>query len=61
MPWCHRRRPGDRLANELAEAPALALSTAKQLIDRVADSGRGSALLLEQLAYAALDNHRDGA
>ena len=34
-----------------------AVQIAKQLIDGCADSGRDAAMLLEQLAYAALNNH----
>ena len=42
------------LAREVAEAPALAVAVAKQLIDAVPGVGRDTALLLERLAYAGL-------
>jgi enoyl-CoA hydratase/carnithine racemase len=42
------------LAHELAELPALALQVAKQTIDLAAESSREAAVLMEQLAYAAL-------
>ena len=44
------------LAKELAALPATAVGFAQQLIDRCADSGRDTGLLLEQLAYAALND-----
>ncbi|WP_219412435.1 enoyl-CoA hydratase/isomerase family protein [Pseudonocardia nigra] len=43
------------IATELAVAPALAVATAKQLIDGAAEASRETGLLLERLAYAALN------
>jgi enoyl-CoA hydratase/carnithine racemase len=43
------------IAGELAAQPALAVATAKQVINAAAESSRESALLLERLAYAALN------
>ncbi|MGW0995949.1 enoyl-CoA hydratase/isomerase family protein [Streptomyces sp. NPDC002520] len=44
-----------RLADELAALPPLAVAVTKRVIDAAAESSRESALLLEQLAYAALN------
>jgi enoyl-CoA hydratase/carnithine racemase len=43
------------VARELAAQPRLAVTTAKRVIDAAAESSRESALLLERLAYAALN------
>lgn len=43
------------LAAELAEAPPLAVRVTKQVLDVAVDSPRQATLLLEQLAYAALN------
>jgi enoyl-CoA hydratase/carnithine racemase len=43
------------LANELSELPPLAVAIARQAIDRVAESSREAALLIERLAYSALN------
>ncbi|WP_327293645.1 MULTISPECIES: enoyl-CoA hydratase-related protein [unclassified Streptomyces] len=43
------------IANELAAQPPLAVSIAKQVIGAATDAPREAALLLEQLAYAALN------
>jgi enoyl-CoA hydratase/carnithine racemase len=43
------------VATELAARPRLALTTAKRVIDAAAESSRESTLLLERLAYAALN------
>lgn len=51
-------RHGDaarRLAEELVAAPPLALTFTTQVIDAAAESSHRTALLLEQLAYAALN------
>jgi enoyl-CoA hydratase/carnithine racemase len=45
------------VAGELATHPPLAVTTAKQVINAVAESSRESALLLERLAYAALNRN----
>ncbi|MFF2502621.1 enoyl-CoA hydratase/isomerase family protein [Streptomyces sp. NPDC058067] len=44
-----------RLADELAALPPLAVAVTKRVIDVAADSPRESSLLLEQLAYASLN------
>lgn len=44
------------VARELAERPALALRITKQVLDVSMDAPREAALLLEQLAYAVLNN-----
>ena len=43
------------VAADLAALPRLALTTAKRVIDAAAESSRESTLLLEHLAYAALN------
>ncbi|HSV39931.1 MAG TPA: enoyl-CoA hydratase/isomerase family protein [Nocardioidaceae bacterium] len=43
------------LATEIAAQPAAAVAMAKQLINRCAETDRETALLLEQLAYSALN------
>lgn len=43
------------LAAELAALPPLAVTVACQAIDRIAESSREAALLIERLAYAALN------
>jgi len=43
------------IARELAAAPPLAVALTKQVIDAAAESSHRTALLLEQLAYAALN------
>jgi enoyl-CoA hydratase/carnithine racemase len=42
------------LAAQLAELPRLAVATTKQAIDRMPESSREAAVLIERLAYAAL-------
>jgi enoyl-CoA hydratase/carnithine racemase len=42
------------VARTLAELPALAVTLARRAIDASAESSRGAALLIEQLAYATL-------
>ncbi|MFD4971718.1 enoyl-CoA hydratase/isomerase family protein [Streptomyces sp. NPDC058424] len=44
-----------RIAGELAALPSLAVAVTKRVIDAATDSPRESALLLEQLAYASLN------
>lgn len=44
-----------KVAREMAAHPRLAVTTAKRVIDAAAESSRESALLLERLAYAALN------
>ncbi|WP_055495012.1 enoyl-CoA hydratase/isomerase family protein [Streptomyces sp. TP-A0356] len=44
-----------RLADELAALPPLAVAVTKRVIDAAADAPRESSLLLEQLAYASLN------
>jgi enoyl-CoA hydratase/carnithine racemase len=47
------------IARELAEHSPLALSITKQVLDASLDAPRQAALLLEQLAYSALNNATD--
>jgi enoyl-CoA hydratase/carnithine racemase len=47
------------IAHELAELPPLALQIAKRTIDLAAESSREAAVLMEQLAYAALSQTPD--
>ena len=48
-----------RIADELAALPPLAVAVTKRVIDAAADASRESSLLLEQLAYASLNQaHR---
>ncbi|MEV5777901.1 enoyl-CoA hydratase/isomerase family protein [Streptomyces antimycoticus] len=49
------REKAVEIATELAAQPRLAVSVAKQVITAAADAPREAALLLEQLAYAALN------
>lgn len=47
------------LATELAALPPLAVAVACQAIDRIAESSHEAALLIERLAYAALNQTRE--
>ncbi|SED64319.1 enoyl-CoA hydratase/isomerase family protein [Streptomyces melanosporofaciens] len=49
------RQKAVEIATELAAQPRLAVSVAKQVITAATDAPREAALLLEQLAYAALN------